>query len=459
MNARGQILLVNPWIYDFAAHNLWIEPLGLLTIATALRNSGYGVTLLDCLAPHPGAPPPRPDGSGKFLKTFVDKPEAVAFIPRRYGRYGWPVELFDAALAVAPLPDLVLVASGMTYWYPGVVEAVRRVRARFGAVPVALGGVYATLCPEHARQHSSADRVIAGPGVVAALRLADEVSGHDSEPERYANPRAWPPPAHELPVSGPGSHARHSGGVGAGIRPFAGLLTSWGCPYRCTYCASHRLQPEFVRRDPAAVVAEIATCARRGVRDFAFYDDALLLDAERHIAPILEGVLARGLSVRFHTPNGLHAGLITAGLAALMRRAGFATLRLSLETTDAERQRASGGKVSTGAFERAVRHLQMAGFGSGALGAYLLAGLPGQPLSEVEASVRYVQALGVQAKLALFSPIPGTPDGDRALPPGADPLLHNDTVYPYLRGDEYVGELQRIKQLAKEGNARLKRKT
>jgi hypothetical protein len=65
----------------------------------------------------------------------------------------------------------------------------------------------------------------------------------------------------------------------------------------------------------------------------------------------------------------------------------------------------------------------------------------------------------VQAKLALFSPIPGTPDGDRALPPGADPLLHNDTVYPYLRGDEYVGELQRIKQLAKEGNARLKRKT
>ena len=40
MSPPGQVLLVNPWIYDFAAHNLWIEPLGLLTIAAALRDSG-----------------------------------------------------------------------------------------------------------------------------------------------------------------------------------------------------------------------------------------------------------------------------------------------------------------------------------------------------------------------------------------------------------------------------------
>ncbi len=438
MNTRGQVLLVNPWIYDFAAYNLWIEPLGLLTIAAVLRQSGYAVTVLDCLAPHPGAPRPRADGSGKFLKTLVDRLAAIAFVPRRYGRYGLPTEQFDAALAAAPVPDLVLVASGMTYWLPGVVEAIRRVRARFGLVPVALGGVYATLCPDHARQWSGADRVIVGPGVVAALRLADEITGHNSEPDRYADPRTWPPPAHDLVP-----------------RPYAGLLTSWGCPYRCTYCASHRLQPAFARREPAAVVDEIAACVRRGIADFAFYDDALLLDAQDHLVPILEGVLARGLVVRFHTPNGLHAAQITAGLAALMRRVGFATVRLSLETTDPVRQQTSGGKVTTAAFEQAVACLRAVGFGPAELGAYLLAGLPGQPLEEVEDSVHFVHRLGVQARLALFSPIPGTPDGDRALPPGADPLLHNDTVYPYLRGQEYVRELQRIKQMAKEGNARL----
>jgi radical SAM superfamily enzyme YgiQ (UPF0313 family) len=440
MSRKGNVLVVNPWIYDFAAHNLWIEPLGLLTIASVLRDNGYAVTVLDCLAPHPGAPAARADGSGKFLKAVLDKPAAVASIPRRFGRYGLPLDRFDAALAAAPRPDVVLVASGMTYWYPGVIEVIRRVRARYGRVPVGLGGVYATLCLEHAQLHSGADLVIAGSGVVAALRMVDDVTGHDSEPDRYTDPRAWPAPAHDLVP-----------------RPFAGIVTSWGCPYRCTYCASHRLQPTCVRREASAVVEEIARCVRRGVRDFAFYDDALLVERGRHLAAILEEILAQGLRIRFHTPNGMHAREITGDLARLMSRAGVATVRLSLETIDPIRQQATGAKVTTDAFARAISHLQSAGFGSRELGAYVLAGLPGQSLSEVEGTVNFVHSLGVQAKLALFSPIPGTPDGDRALAVDADPLLHNNTVYPYLRGTGYLHEIQRVKQVAKKGNLALVR--
>ena len=438
--SKGKVLLINPWIYDFAAHNLWIEPLGLLTIASALRDSGYAVTLLDCLASHRGAPAARDDGSGKFLKTVLEKPDAVASVPRRFGRYGWTLERFDAVLAKVPQPDVVLVTSGMTYWYPGVLEVIRRVRERYGRVPVGLGGVYATLCTEHAREFAGADLVVAGSSLVAALHLVDDVTGHDSEPDRYVDPRAWPAPAHHL-VS----------------RPFAGLVASWGCPYHCTYCASHRLQPTFVRRDAGAVVEEVERCARRGIQDFAFYDDALLAGRGRHLASILKGTLARGLQVRFHTPNGLHAKGISRDLAQLMRKAAVTTVRLSLETIEPSRQRATGAKVTSEEFARAVSHLRSAGYGSEELGAYILAGLPGQPLTEVEDTVNYVHGLGVQAKLALFSPIPGTPDGDRALGVDADPLLHNNTVYPYLQGSGYLCELQRIKQVAKEGNLALLR--
>jgi radical SAM superfamily enzyme YgiQ (UPF0313 family) len=435
----SQVLLLNPWIYDFAAHNLWTEPLGLLTVGAVLRTCGYEVTLIDCLASHPGAPRSRPNGSGKFLKTELPKPDLLAFIPRRFGRYGLPLDQFESALAAVPSPDLVMVTSGMTYWYPGVVEAVARVRAHFGAVPVALGGVYATLCPDHARRCSGADTVITGPGVIAALRWADALTGRDSDPDRHADPGVWPAPAHELAE-----------------RSYAGVLTSWGCPYRCTYCASRRLHPAYVRREPTAVVAELVACIERGVHDVAFYDDALLLDAQEHLVPLLEGVLAHGrMPLRFHTPNGLHARHVTADLAALMRRAGFATVRLSLETINPYRQRATGAKVSTDDVARAVRHLRAAGFGASEVGVYILVGLPGQPLAEAEETVRFVHRLGVQAKLALFSPIPGTPDGDRALPEGADPLLHNDTVFPYLQGPRYVRELQRLKHVALQGNQAL----
>lgn len=437
VDSKGHALLVNPWIYDFAAFNLWIEPLGLLILAAALRDNGYRVTVLDCLATWAEPMPARPDGRGKLPKTCLDKPPAVAFVPRRFGRYGMAVEAFDSALAAATPPDLVLVTSGMSYWYPGVVEAIHRIRAQWPGRPVALGGVYATLCPEHARRNSGADEVIAGPGVAAALRLADQVSGGDSRPERYSDPSSWPAPAHDLVR-----------------RPYAALLTSWGCPYRCTYCASYRLQPGLARRGPDDVLAEIKACARRGIADFAFYDDALLVDADHGLVPLLEGVLACGLRVRFHTPNGLHARHVTHDVARMMRRAGFAMVRLSLETLDPGRQRSTGGKVSSEAFETAVAHLRAAGFGPAELGAYILAGLPDQPLAEVEASIRYVQHLGLQAKVAAFSPIPGTPDGERVLPPGADPLLHNKTVLPYLRGPAYVDELQRLMLSARDGDGR-----
>jgi len=440
VGSKGNVLLVNPWIHDFAAHNLWIEPIGLLTIAAALRDNDYTVTAIDCLAPYPGAPPARADGSGKFAKAALDKPDAVKFVPRRYGRYGIPVARFETALKAAPKPDVILVGSGMTYWYPGVVEAIARLRAQYGGVPVVLGGVYATLCPEHAQMHSAADAVITGPGVVPALRFVDEATGHSSGPEQYADPCKWPAPAHDL-VS----------------RPFAAIVTSWGCPYRCTYCASHKMVPLFVLREPGAVVDEILGCVKHGIQDFAFYDDALLMGKGRRLTAILEEILARGLRVRFHTPNGLHARGVTGSVAQLMKRAGMTTVRLSLETVNTLRQQSTGAKVTTDEFEEAVSHLRAAGYGPGQLGAYILAGLPGQMLREVEDTVKYVHRLGVQAKLALFSPIPGTQDGDRALAPDVDPLLHSNTVYPYLLGSDYARDLQRVKQVAKEGNSALLR--
>lgn len=298
-----------------------------------------------------------------------------------------------------------------------------------------LGGVYATLCQDHARLHSGADLVVGGSGVGSALRIVDEVTGHDSSPDRYADPRSWPAPAHDLVP-----------------RPYAAIVASWGCPYHCTYCASHRLMPDFAHREQGPVMEEIAECVKRGIKDLAFYDDALLLGGGHHLASILEETLSRGLQVRFHTPNGLHARGITGSLARLMRQAGMTTVRLSLETINPSRQRSTGAKVTTDEFKQAVSHLQAAGFGPVELGAYILAGLPGQTLREVEDTIRFVHRLGVQAKLALFSPIPGTPDGDCALPRDADPLLHNNTVYPYLLGSDYVRQLQRLKQMARDGN-------
>ena len=46
---KKKILLINPWIYDFAAYDFWIKPLGLLYMASLFRKNGYNVHLIDCL--------------------------------------------------------------------------------------------------------------------------------------------------------------------------------------------------------------------------------------------------------------------------------------------------------------------------------------------------------------------------------------------------------------------------
>ena len=119
---RPVILLVNPWIHDFAAYDLWARPLGLLVLATRLRRYGWEPRLVDCLDPdHPEMGPIKAKAlsHGHFHRTPIPKPEALEGVPRTYCRYGVHPEFIRKDLESMPVPRAILVTSLMTYWYPG----------------------------------------------------------------------------------------------------------------------------------------------------------------------------------------------------------------------------------------------------------------------------------------------------------------------------------------------------
>lgn len=83
------ILLNHPWIYDFAAHDLWAKPLGLLLLGGLLRGHGYDERLLACPNSHGprmqgrvGVKPVRRRlyGTGKFFRMQVPKPTPLKHI-------------------------------------------------------------------------------------------------------------------------------------------------------------------------------------------------------------------------------------------------------------------------------------------------------------------------------------------------------------------------------------------
>lgn len=420
------ILLVNPWIHDFAAYDLWMKPLGLLYLGGILRSRGYRVSLLDCLefTLFPGEltrnlkPPKRKEsGRGHVFKEVIPKPEPLRGIQRQYRRYGIPSEVAQKYLLRLPRPDLALVTSSMTYWYPGVWETIRLLRETLPAVPVILGGIYATLCPDHARKHSGADRVLPGAWDGDKMRIVAEMLGEPGDALEMGFP-SWPYPAFDL-------YPQPS---------YVCLLTRCGCPFSCTYCASHRLAKGFESREPGEILEEIAFWqAKFGVRDFAFYDDALLIGPSSHILPILQGVIEKGLSCRFHGPNALHARAINREVADFLYRAGFKTIRLGFETSDEALQARTGGKVNTQEFRAAVENLKRAGYAGEEIGVYLLAGLPGQRVEEVEESIATVRETGARPILVEYSPIPGTPmfEGAQRSSPfdiAGEPLFHNNSI-------------------------------
>jgi radical SAM superfamily enzyme YgiQ (UPF0313 family) len=439
------ILLVNPWIHDFAAYDFWAAPLGLMTLGAVLRGHGAKVSYVDCLDRfHPCLPDSDPSarsGRGPYLKTQISKPAGMADIPRNYCRYGILPEWFHADLKFLPRPDLVLVTSMMTYWYPGVQETIANVKAVFSEVPVILGGIYATLCQEHAIRYSGADLVIAGPGETQIFAAIQKLIGWSGVPEINSyDLDALPFPAADLQRK----------------IPFVALITSTGCPFSCAYCASGYLNPRRRLRSPDRILEEIMFWrSRHGVRDMVFYDDALLVDSERHAIPLFEKIIACGLGgkVRFHTPNAVHIREITQTTARLMAEAGFQTLRLGLETAAGDR-RDIDHKVTCTEFLAAAACLKSAGFRGDQIGAYLLTGLPGQSWETVEASVETVRKAGITPVPAYFTPIPHT-----ALWPAAvassrydlesDPIFTNNAIFPCQKEPFSWDPLIRLKNLIK----------
>ncbi|MFP4582778.1 MAG: B12-binding domain-containing radical SAM protein [Desulfococcaceae bacterium] len=441
---RPRLLLVNPWIHDFAAYDFWARPLGLLTLAGLFRDHGFRVRYLDCLDrfhPRGSRPDPRArHGRGPLHKSEIPVPDVLRGVPRRFRRYGVEPDWFDADLRAESRPDLILVTSIMTYWYPGVRETIDHLRRAFPETPILLGGIYATLLPEHAST-LGADRIVVGGDFGEILRIAGEMTGFrpalQTDPHRMDT---WPRPALERQRE----------------IPFAPLLTAIGCPFRCAYCASDRLAPRCLRRSPEHILEEIRFWhERRGVRDFVFYDDALLLNAERHAYPLLESVICAELPIRFHTPNAVHIREIDGRMAEMLFRSGFHTLRLGLETAAFEERSELDRKVTEAEFGRSVAALKRAGFPRERVGAYLLAGLPGQSVEAVEASIRVVREAGITPVPAWYTPIPGTPLWPAAAAASrydleSDPLLTNNALVPCW--PEFSWDvLTRLKTLAQAG--------
>lgn len=438
---KFRALLVNPPVYDFAAFDLWAKPLGLLYLSSILKQEGFEVDMFDYMDRYffDGTSKSNKYGCGHYNKSEVQKPAVYKGILRRYCRYGTDKEIaenfFKKIYSEAGLPDVILVTSVMTYWYPGVWEAIKSLKEIFPGVPVFLGGTYATLCPEHAKM-SGADYIIKG-GFNALQKALSDINIEVNMPKNFT---FFPSPDFSYYKK----------------KEYAVLRMSIGCPFRCSYCAQDILcDNKYEIKQWDKIFDEIKDFVDSGIKNIVFYDDALLYNADTNIKPLLRKIIKEKLDINIHTPNGLHARYLDQELADLMKEAGFIMPRFSLETSDAVKQKETGAKVSNDIYASAMNMLQKAGYKKGEYLTYLLIGMPGQSLYDVKASIIFANDLGSKVSLSEYSVIPGTKDfmniADKFV---QEPLYHNKSIYPLFSLDEWK-DISNIKALAIKMNSLL----
>ena len=424
-------LLINPYIFDFTAYDFWVKPLGLLKLARVLKRNNISVRFLDCLDRFTSK---KNYSTGKYYKTELPKTGILKKIPRKYSAYGIPFESFNVKLNSQAVPDAVFIAGGLTYRYPGVFYVINEVRKRFGGVPVIIGGIYPTLCGSHAKECSGADIVVEGKAGKSIGSILKEI--YSIEPDIRGEDLLYPDYSLYPDLES------------------ASLSTISGCPFSCDYCASAYLAGEVSRLDPDTTASYIIDLIKeKGVKDIAFYDDALFFRANEHVNIILEKIIKSGVRAFFHASNAVHARYIDKTAAELMKKAGFKTVRIGLESADDAFNLSTGGKVNRDDFVRAAANLRKAGFSGDETGAYILCGLPGMNIAEIKKTVDFSCENGIRPYIAEFSPVPHTKMYDEITGKLGisleEPLHHGREVFLRLLGETNREEIEALKRYAK----------
>jgi radical SAM superfamily enzyme YgiQ (UPF0313 family) len=364
--------------------------LGVGYLATALRRAGHRVSLLHA------------DRTQMSEAAFVDH-------------------------VLAARPD-VLGLTVVTMAYTAVRRICAALRARGYGGSIVLGGPHATALPELALRETGAAAVITGegetstPALVAALaasRRLDMVPGVAFlDPASGRLRRTAPAPLVEdldalsLPawdLMDPRRYPAAPHQLFYKRFPTAPIITSRGCRFNCSYCASAVVWGHRYRlRSVDDVVAEARVLARDyGVRELHIVDDDFTAQEDRVLA-LCDALARADLGLVWSLPNGIRTNTVNDRLASAMARAGCYQAGLGIDVVEQAQMRRVRKLRAPDAAERAVATLQRHGIE--VRGFYLL-GLDTDTADDLRRTLDVALALPTEfAAFGLATPLPGSPD-------------------------------------------------
>ncbi len=358
---------------------------------------------------------------------YPQPPVGLALIAAVLEKEGYQVTLLDAnALSLQPKDAAALITNtdvvGLTAMTPTISAAMSLAHHLKQANPgltIILGGAHPTLLPDETLTTSpEIDIIVRGEGEETIIELLrglrdqplDSISGISYRADGKVISTAaratsidmdsLPFPAyHLLPLPRYKPHPPHGQAW-----PFATIVTSRGCPYRCSYCSKPVFGSKFRAQSPERVVEEVAHLKERfGVQEIAFYDDVFTLDKKRAYA-IAEGIIRKGIKIFWTCESRVN--LVDKDLLRHMKLAGCYAIAYGIESGSAEILETLHKDTTLEQAEEAVCISREAGL---QVIGYLMLGSPGETPETIRQTIEFAKKLKLDfAQFSITTPFPGT---------------------------------------------------
>ena len=380
-----------------------LPPLGLAYIAAVLQKSDIEVKIIDCLI------------EGNMEGTQYGSDQI---------RYGLSDSQIEKEIQIFS-PDKVGISclfSAKEFDLINVCKIVKKVNPN---IITACGGAHPTAMYNSLLKDPNLDYVIFGEGEYTTQKLIDTINSKNdlSQVDGIAykengiikvNPKThYIENLDELPLP-----ARHllkmdkyleSNSPHSGIKrmPFTSMVTSRGCPNKCSFCVIKILWGQKVRyRSPENVLMEIEDLINTyNIKEIHFEDDNFSANKKR-TKTILQGIIDKGWDLTLSSPSGLAIHALDEELLSLMKKAGYYSISLAIESGDEDVLKMMHKPVKLKKVKEIIKNARK--YDLKTKGFFIL-GYPGETKEQMQRTIDFAKNANLDwAIFFMATPIPGS---------------------------------------------------